>query len=66
MDLLIHVLLFTAVSLVIVVMGSFYSEPANDLRALRAVPRRLLIFVLSCAAVAIVMLVCEMLFASVS
>jgi hypothetical protein len=61
---LVHVLLFLAMSLAIVVMSSFYLEP-EDRPALRAVPRRYLLFVVSCAAVAVVMLVLEHFFASV-
>ena len=57
-----HVLLFLLLSLPIVVLGAFYSEP-EDGPALRSLPRRYLVFVLSCAAVAVVMLVCEYSFA---
>lgn len=63
MDLVIHIALFALVSLGIVVMGSFYGE-RDDSRALRAVPRRFLVFLASCAVVALVMLVCEHVFAS--
>jgi hypothetical protein len=59
-----HVGLFLALSLAIVLMGSFYSEP-EDAPALRSVPRRYLVFVGACAVVAAVMLVLEYLFASV-
>ena len=62
---LLHSFLFLVVSVVIVVMSAFYSEP-DDRLALRSVPRRLLIFVLSCAGVAGVMLLCEHFFASVT
>lgn len=60
-----HVLLFCALSVVIVVMGAFYAE-RDDGRALRSVPRRLVVFLLSCAAVAVVMLIAEATFASVA
>lgn len=60
-----HVALFCLLSAVIVVMGAFYSE-RDDRRALRSVPRRLAVFLLSCAAVAIVMLIVESTFASVA
>ncbi len=59
-----HVGLFLALSFAIVVMGAFYSEP-EDRPALRSIPRRYLVFVLACAAVAAVMLVLEHFFASV-
>ena len=60
----VQVLLFTAISVVIVVMGAFYAE-RDDGRALRSIPRRLAVFLLSCAAVAVVMLIVEATFASV-
>jgi hypothetical protein len=59
-----HVGFFLALSLVIVVMSAFYSE-AEDRPALRSVPRRYLVFVTACAAVAAVMLGLEFVFASV-
>jgi len=64
MELVQHVLMFLVLSLVIVVMATFYSE-AEDEPAFRALPRRYATFLVSCAAVAAVMLVCEHLFASV-
>ena len=64
MGLAIHILLFVVLSGAIVVMGTFYSEP-EDGPAFRAMPRRLAVFLVSCAAVAAVMLVCEHLFAAV-
>ncbi len=60
----VHVLLFLAVSVAIVVMSAFYAD-ARDGAALRGVPRRLSVFLVSCGIVAVVMLVCEALFASV-
>lgn len=59
--LVVHVLLFLALCVPIVVMGAFYSE-RDDRRAFALVPRRLLVFVGSCALVAAVMLALEMLF----
>jgi hypothetical protein len=58
-----HILFFLAVSVPIVVMGAFFSE-SRDGPALRSVPRRYAIFVLSCAAVAGLMLFAEFFFAS--
>jgi hypothetical protein len=63
-DLLPHVLFFLALSAAIVIMAAFYAEP-EDGPALRSIPRRYVVFVLSCAGVALVMLVLEHLFASV-
>ena len=59
-----HVLFFLVLSLAIVVMSAFYSEP-EDAPALRSVPRRYGVFVLACAVIAIVMLLLERIFASV-
>jgi len=64
MDLVIHLVLFLILSLGICVMGAFYTEP-DDGPALRSLPRRYLTFVGACGAVAVVMLVCESIFASV-
>ncbi|MEW6072801.1 MAG: hypothetical protein AB1726_09455 [Planctomycetota bacterium] len=58
-----HVLFFLALSLPIVVLGAFYSHP-EDGPALRSVPKRYTVFVLSCALVALLMLALEALFAS--
>ena len=60
-----HVVFFLVLSLVIVVMSAFYAE-ACDARALRSVPRRYAVFVVTCAVIAAVMLACEALFAGVS
>jgi len=62
-DLLIHLALFLAISIAIVTLGAFYSEP-DDARALRSLPRRLATFVIGCVVLAVVMLVCEHTFAS--
>ena len=59
-----HVAFFLALSFVIVVMSAFYSEPADE-PAFRSIGRRYLVFVVSCAAIAGVMLACEALFAGV-
>jgi hypothetical protein len=63
-DLWIHVALFLAISVAIVVLGAFYAE-ADDAKALRSLPRRLLNFAVGCAIVAAVMLICEHTFASI-
>jgi hypothetical protein len=59
-----HLAFFLVLSLAIVVMSAFYSEP-EDARALRSVPRRYAMFVVACAVIAAVMLVLERVFASV-
>jgi len=56
-----HVLFFLALSVPIVVIGAFYSEP-EDAPALRNLPRRYAVFVGACALVALVMLALEALF----
>jgi hypothetical protein len=63
MSLAAHIAFFLALSLAIVVLGAFYSEP-DDGPALRSVPKRYAVFVGACAAVAGVMLVLEVLFAA--
>lgn len=65
MQLFVHLLLFVVVSFVIVVMSAFYAE-RDDTLALSSVPRRLAVFLGSCAVVAVVLLVCEQVFASVA
>jgi hypothetical protein len=65
LSLVLHVVFFLALSLAIVLMSAFYSEPADG-PALRSVPRRYAVFVGACSAVAAVMLVLEALFASVA
>ena len=62
-DLPIHLLLFLAITIPIVVLGAFYGE-ADDSRALRSIPRRLVMFILGCGVVAGVMLLCEHTFGS--
>ncbi|MFT5290345.1 MAG: hypothetical protein ACI82F_002419 [Planctomycetota bacterium] len=59
-----HVGLFLILALVIVVCGAFYAEP-DDSIALRSLPRRYMVFVLSCAVVAGLMLLAETFFAGV-
>lgn len=63
-DLPVHLLLFVLAGAIIVVVGAMYAEP-DDARMVRTLPRRLLTFFLGCAAVVVVMLVCEHTFASV-
>ena len=65
MGLFIHILLFLLLSFPIVVMAAFYAEP-EDGPALRLLPKRYAVFVGACASVALVMLVLEYFFASVS
>ena len=50
-DLVVHVLLFVLVSAAIVLLGSFHAE-AEDRRALRGYPRRLLVFLFGSAVLA--------------
>jgi hypothetical protein len=64
MSFALHVLLFLVLSLAIVLMGAFYSE-VDDALALRSLPRRYAVFLGGCAAVAVVMLALEFVFASV-
>ena len=64
MPIVTHTLLFTALSAAIVVMASFYRDP-DDAVAFRAMPRRLAVFLVSCGAVAVIMLLAEHLLASV-
>ena len=60
----IHLALFFVISLVIVLLGCFYSE-ADDRLAWKSLPRRLLVFLFGCGALAAIMLVCEHTLASV-
>ena len=62
-ELAIHLVLFLLISFAIVLLGAFYSE-AEDAKALRSVPRRMGVFLLGCAALAGVMLICEHTFAA--
>ena len=64
-DLPLHLLLFAVAGAVIVVIGAMFAEPEDE-RMLATLPRRLLTFFLGCLAVALVMLICEHTFASVS
>jgi hypothetical protein len=64
-DLLVHLLLFLAISIAIVTLGAFYSEP-DDARALRSLPRRFATFAIGCTVLAVVMLICEHTFAALS
>lgn len=64
MKLALHVALFLVVAIAIVAMGAFYSE-ADDRRALRSVPRRLLVFLFGCAVLVAIMLLLEHTVASV-
>ncbi len=64
MGLLQHILLFLALAVPIVVMGTFYGEP-EDAAAFRSLPRRYAVFCFSCSVVALVMLLCEHWFARV-
>jgi len=63
-DLPVHLALFLVIAIPIVVLGAFYSE-ADDARALRSIPRRLLMFVIGCCVVVGVMLICEHTFAAI-
>lgn len=64
MQLVQHVGFFLVLAAAIVAMGTFYGEP-EDGPALRVLPRRYGVFLVSCALVAGVMLLCERLFAYV-
>lgn len=64
MNLAAHIGFFLLLSFAIVVFSAFYSE-AQDGPALRSVPKRYVVFVGACAAVAVVMLGLEAVFASV-
>lgn len=63
-DLPFHLFLFLVSGTVIVTISVMFSE-ASDRAALRVLPKRLLYFFLGCAAVAVVMLICEHTFASI-
>lgn len=60
-----HLLLFGLIAVVIVTIGAFYTA-RDDRAAFASVPRRLATFVVGCAILAAVMLVCEHVFASVN
>jgi hypothetical protein len=59
-----HLVFFLLLSVPVVVIGAFYSEP-EDGPALRSVPKRYLVFVGACGLVAALMLAAEQLFATV-
>lgn len=59
----IHALLFLAIATVIVTMGVFYAE-GDDAAAREVWPKRMGVFLLGCAALVAVMLVCEHTFAA--
>ncbi len=63
-DLPLHLLLFVVAGSIIVVIGAMFAEPEDD-RMLKSLPRRLVTFFLGCAAVLVVMLICEHTFASI-
>ena len=63
MNLVFHLVFFLVLALAIVVLSAFYAE-VEDAPALRSVPRRFLVFVGACAAVAVAMLLLEALFVS--
>ncbi len=65
MDLWVHIALFILLAVPIVVLGAFYNEQ-DDRAALASLPRRLGVFVFSCALLTAVMLFCEHTFAAVS
>lgn len=62
-DIVIHALLFLVIALAIVTLGVFYSE-ADDAAARAAWPKRMLTFLVGCAVLVAVMLVCEHTFAA--
>ena len=57
-DLGVHVFLFLLVTFAIAVLGSMFAE-RDDGRAARGLPRRFIMFVVGCAILTVVMLVCE-------
>lgn len=59
-----HALLFAALSFAIVVMSAFYADH-RDRAALLSVPRRFVVFLVSCGLLAAVMVFCQSVFASV-
>jgi hypothetical protein len=56
--------LLVVIGLSIATLGSFYAEP-EDGKALRSLPKRLLLFLVGCSVVAGVLLICEHTFARV-
>lgn len=63
-DLGVHAVLLVVIGLSIATLGSFYAEP-EDGKALRSLPKRLLLFLVGCSVVAGVLLICEHTFARV-
>jgi hypothetical protein len=63
-DILVHLALFLAIAVPIVLLSSFFSEP-DDRRALASFPRRLLVFVAGCGILCGLLLLLERTFASV-
>ncbi len=63
-DLFMHLVLFLVASAAIVALGAFYSDP-DDRRALRSLPRRLATFIVGCAVLTALILICEHTLASV-
>ena len=64
-DLPIHILLFAVVGLAIVTLNAVFAEQ-DDRSALRSLPRRFAWFFAGCGILAVVMLLLERVFASVS
>ena len=64
-DLLVHLLLFSVLSAVIVLMSAFFAEP-DDRLALRGYPKRLIIFFVGCAILTGIILLFEHTLASVN
>lgn len=62
-DIVIHALLFLVIASAIVTLGVFYSE-ADDAAARAVWPKRMLTFLVGCAVLVAVMLVCEHTFAA--
>ena len=63
-DLPIHLTLFLILSAVIVLIGTFYSEP-NDAQALRSFPKKLFVFFVGCGILTGLILLAEHTVASV-
>lgn len=53
-----HILLLFVIGLAIAGIGSFYAEP-DDAKALRSLPKRLVVFLIGCTVVAGLMLLAE-------
>jgi len=63
-DLGTHLALFVLISAVIVLMSAFFSE-SSDGAALRALPKRLIVFIAGCGVLTAIMLLFEHTFAAV-